>query len=169
MPLSFGAREVCMKDAEFFERVEKIRQKMYAIAYSYFSSESMAVDMVDDAVYRGYLKKHTLKEPKYFETWMIRILMNVCATAYKKSKRHRSFEEYIVDHEPSAQPTLDRLELKEAISSLPEELRRIITLKYYADYSTKEIADILNIPMGTVGSRVRKALELLRIELGGEL
>ena len=157
-----------MKDEEFFSRVEKIRQKMYAIAYSYFSSESMAVDMVDDAVYRGYLKKNTLKEPQFFETWLIRILMNVCATAYKKSKKHRSFEEYVVDHEPSAQPVLDRLELKEAIASLPEELRRIITLKYYAGYSTKEIAEILKIPMGTVGTRVRKALELLRIELGGE-
>ncbi|MBR5425639.1 MAG: sigma-70 family RNA polymerase sigma factor [Clostridiales bacterium] len=157
-----------MKDEEFFGRVEKIRQKMYAIAYSYFSSESMAVDMVDDAVYRGYLKKNTLKEPQFFETWLIRILMNACATAYKKSKKHRSFEEYVVDHEPSAQPVLDRLELKEAIASLPEELRRIITLKYYAGYSTKEIAEILKIPMGTVGTRVRKALELLRIELGGE-
>ena len=157
-----------MKDEEFFSRVGKIRQKMYAIAYSYFSSESMAVDMVDDAVYRGYLKKNTLKEPQFFETWLIRILMNACATAYKKSKKHRSFEEYVVDHEPSAQPVLDRLELKEAIASLPEELRRIITLKYYAGYSTKEIAEILKIPMGTVGTRVRKALELLRIELGGE-
>lgn len=157
-----------MKDEEFFSRVEKIRQKMYAIAYSYFSSESMAVDMVDDAVYRGYLKKNTLKEPQFFETWLIRILMNACATAYKKSKKHRSFEEYVIEHEPSAQPVLDRLELKEAIASLPEELRRIITLKYYAGYSTKEIAEILKIPMGTVGTRVRKALELLRIELGGE-
>jgi len=164
-----GRREVGMKDEEFFGRVEKIQQKMYSIAYSYFSSESMAVDMVDDAVYRGYLKKHTLKEPKFFETWMIRILMNVCATAYKKTKKHRSFEEYIVEHEPSSEPALDRLELKEAIAALPEDLRRIITLKYYADCSTKDIADILKIPMGTVGTRVRKALDLLRIELGGEL
>ena len=157
-----------MTDEVFFNRVEKIRQKMYAIAYSYFYSESMAIDMVDDAVYRGYLKKNSLKQEQFFETWMVRILMNLCATHYKKSKRHRSFEEYVVDHEPSAEIATNRLELMDAISHLPDDLKRIITLKYYGEYSTKEIADLLKIPMGTVGTRVRKALDLLRMELGGD-
>ena len=157
-----------MKDEEFFSRIEKIRGKMYAIAYSYFYSESMAVDMVDDAVYRGYLKKKSLKEEAYFETWMIRILMNLCCTEYKKEKRHRSFEEYVVDHEPSSEFSTERMELIDAVSHLPEEYRQIITLKYFGDYSTQQIAETLNIPMGTVGTRVRKALSLLRDELGGE-
>jgi len=157
-----------MKDDAFFERVEKIRGKMYAIAYSYFGSESMACDMVDDAVYRGYLKKNSLKEEAFFETWLIRILMNLCATHYKKMKRHRSFEEYIVEHEPAAEMATSRMELMDAVSHLPEDLRKIITLKYFGEYSTKEIAETLKIPMGTVGTRVRKALDLLRIELGGD-
>ena len=155
-----------MQDEAFFTRVEKIRSKMYAIAYSYFYSESMACDMVDDAVYRGYLKKNSLKEEAFFETWLIRILMNLCATQYKKMKKHRSFEEYIVEHEPSAEMATSRLELMDAVSHLPSELQKIITLKYFGEYSTKEIAEMLDIPMGTVGTRVRKALELLRIELG---
>lgn len=155
-----------MKDEAFFSRVEKIRSKMYAIAYSYFYSESIACDMVDDAVYRGYLKKNSLREEAFFETWLIRILMNLCATQYKKMKKHRSFEEYVVEHEPSAEMATSRLELMDAISHLPAELQKIITLKYFGEYSTKEIAELLDIPMGTVGTRVRKALELLRIELG---
>lgn len=45
-----------MKDEIFFERIEKIRGKLYRIAYPYFNSESMAVDMVDEAIYKAYLK-----------------------------------------------------------------------------------------------------------------
>ncbi len=157
-----------MNDEVFFSRVEKIRAKMYAIAYSYFYSESMACDLVDDAVYRGYIKRRTLKDESFFETWMIRILMNLCATQYKKSKKHRSFEEYVVEHDSTVEPPTRRLELIDAVSKLPEDLRKIITLKYFGDYSTKEIADMLDIPMGTVGTRVRKALDLLRIDLGGD-
>lgn len=159
---------VKMKDDVFFERVEKIRKKMYAIAYSYFFSESMACDMVDDAIYKGYLKKRTLREEQYFETWMIRILMNICATQYNKAKKHRSFEEYVVEHEPSAEFTTRNFELKEAVSHLPEDLRKIITLKYFGGYTTSEIADMLQMPMGTVGTHVRKAIGLLRSELEGE-
>ena len=139
---------------------------MYAIAYSYFYSESMAVDMVDEAVYKGYLKKKTLKEEAFFETWMIRILMNLCCTQYKKAKRHRSFEEYVVDHEPSSDFSSERIELIDAVSHLPEDYRKVITLKYFGEYTTQEIADLLGIPLGTVGTRVRKALALLKAELG---
>ncbi len=73
-------KESAMNDDVFFSKVEKIRQKMYAIAYSYFYSESTACDLVDDAIYRGFLKKKTLKNEDFFETWMIRILLNLCAT-----------------------------------------------------------------------------------------
>ena len=162
------ARGSVMNDDVFFSRVEKIRQKMYSIAYSYFFSESMACDLVDDAIYRGYLKKRTLKNEEFFETWMIRILMNLCATQYKKAKKHRSFEEYVVEHDSAVEPSTSKLELTEAVSRLPEELRKIITLKYFGGYSTKEIAETLDIPQGTVGTRVRKALDLLRNDLGGE-
>ena len=157
-----------MKDEEFFNRIEKIRGRLYAIAYSYFYSESMAVDMVDEAVYKGYLNKNTLKEEAFFETWLTRILMNLCCSHYKKMKRHSSFEEYMVDHEPSSDFSTERMELIDAISHLPEEYKEVITLKYFGDHTTQEIADLLGIPMGTVGTRVRRALAILKAELEGD-
>ncbi len=74
----------------------------------------------------------------------------------------------MVDHEPVLEPSISRLELSEALSRLPDDLQKIISLKYFAGYSTKEIAEMLDIPIGTVGTRVRRALDLLRIDLGGE-
>lgn len=154
-----------MKDEVFFERVENIRKKMFAIAFSYFKSESMAIDMVDEAIYKGFLKKRTLLKEEFFETWQIRILMNSCATQYKKAIRHRSFEEFVVDHSPDIELNTEKLELMDAVSRLPEDLRKVIRLKYFGGYTNQEISDTLKIPMGTVASRMRRALEQLRADL----
>lgn len=153
-----------LKDEEFFGRVDTIRKKMYRIAYSYMNSESMAIDMVDEAVYKGYLKKKQLKEEAFFETWMIRILMNLCATQYKKSQREVQLPESM---EWSDETEFENLDLKEAIAKLPEQYRQLVILKYFGGYSTKEMADLLDIPMGTVGTRISKALSILRVDLEG--
>ncbi|MBO4927008.1 MAG: RNA polymerase sigma factor [Clostridiales bacterium] len=154
-----------MNDEVFFERVEQIRKKMFAIAFSYFKSESMAIDMVDEAVYKGFLKKRSLRQEEFFETWLIRILMNTCATHYKKESRHRSYEEFVVEHSSELELNTQKLELMDAVSRLPEDLRKIITIKYFGGYTNQEIASTLKIPMGTVASRIRRALELLRTDL----
>lgn len=151
-----------MKDEEFFARVEKIRAKMYRIAYPYFNSESMTIDIVDEAIYRGYLKKRQLKNEEYMETWLIRILINQCKTKYEKSKKHTNLDEI---NEKSIASDIENLPLHEAIERLSEEYKKPIILKYFGGYTTVEIAKILDIPQGTVATRVRKALELLKLEL----
>ena len=157
-----------MTDEAFFNRVEQIRKKMFAIAYPYFRSESMAIDMVDEAIYKGFLKKRSLRQEEFFETWMIRILMNTCATQYKRSSRHQSFEEYTQDRHIGSVLDAQKMELMDAVSHLPNDLQRVVSLKYFGGYTTVEIADMLKIPQGTVSSRLRRAIEQLREELGGE-
>jgi RNA polymerase sigma-70 factor (ECF subfamily) len=60
------------------------------------------------------------------------------------------------------------LEFAQMIESLQPELRDIISLKYYSDYTLNEISAILNIPEGTVKSRLNRALNLLRLEVSDE-
>lgn len=157
-----------MTDEEFFNRVEKIRKKMFAIAFPYFRSESMAIDMVDEAIYKGFLKKRSLRKEEFFETWMIRILMNTCATQYKRSSRHQSFEEFELDHHAGSTLDSEKMELMDAVSHLSNDLQRVVSLKYFGGYTTVEIAGMLKIPQGTVSSRLRRALEQLREEMGDE-
>ena len=157
-----------MTDEEFFNRVEKIRKNMFAIAFPYFRSESMAIDMVDEAIYKGFLKKRSLRKEEFFETWMIRILMNTCATQYKRSSRHQSFEEFELDHHAGSTLDSEKMELMDAVSHLSNDLQRVVSLKYFGGYTTVEIAGMLKIPQGTVSSRLRRALEQLRGEMGGE-
>ena len=151
-----------MRDEEYFLRVEKIRAKLYRVAYPYFNSESMAIDMADEAIYRGYLKKRQLKDEKYMETWLIRILMNLCLNRCKKNKKQLHIDEL---PEESAPEAYDNLPLHQAIDRLPDNYKKPIILKYFGGYTTAEISAVLEIPQGTIATRIRKALQLLRIDL----
>ena len=154
-----------IKDDDFFDRIEKIRTKMIKIAYSYFSSESMAIDMVDEAIYKGYIKRKSLRELDYLETWMIRILINVCNSHYKKYSKINGIDEL---PEEATVDKYDSLPLKVALQKLPEKYRQVVVLKYFLGYGIAEIADVTETPQGTVATRLKKALGLLRIELQDE-
>lgn len=153
-----------MKDEIFFERIEKIRGKLYRIAYPYFNSESMAVDMVDEAIYKAYLKKKQLRQEQYMETWLIRILMNLCKTKYSKYKKQTGIDEMPED---ATYADYENIPLKEALVRLPQQYREVVVLKYFGGYTIAEIGQLLEIPQGTVATRMRKALELLRIDMAG--
>lgn len=151
-----------MKDDIFFERIEKIRGKLYRIAYPYFNSESLVVDMVDEAIYRAYLKKRQLRQEEYMETWLVRILINLCNTKYKRYKKQAGIEEM---PEEATYADFENLPLKDAMAKLPKQYCEVIVLKYFGGYTISEIGKMLNIPQGTIATRMRKALELLRLDM----
>lgn len=154
-----------MNDEIFFDRVDHIRVRLYKIAYTYLQSESMAVDAVDEAVYKGYVGKKRLREDRFMETWLVRILINVCKIQLGRSRRESCVEEL---SEQAGEDEYDGLPLKLAIQSLPEKYRVPVLLKYFGGYSTVEMAEILELPQGTVATRLRKALDLLRLEIEGD-
>lgn len=154
-----------MTEAEYIRRAEAIRSRLYRTAYLYLGSESQAVDAVDEAVYRGFLALKKLRRPEYCESWLTRILINVCKTERRRRGRLRSMEEA---PEGSWSGQLDQLPLREAIRRLPEELREVVVLRYFSGYTLEETAQALELPRGTVTSRQRRALELLRLELREE-
>ena len=92
---------------------------------------------------------------------MTRILLNECRRELKRQSRLRPLTEL---EEGAAEPP-DTLPLKEAVRQLPAALREVVVLRYFADCTLAETARILGIPQGTVVTRQRKALSLLRLEL----
>jgi len=88
-------------------------------------------------------------------------LLNECHREQKRRGRFRSLEEL---PEPSTEE-LDCLPLQDAILRLPKELKDVIILRYFSGYTLAETAEALQIPQGTVVTRQRRALKLLRLEL----
>ena len=150
---------------EFARRTEAIRARLYRTAYLYLGSKADALEAVDEAVYQALRALKKLREPAFFETWLTRIVLNECRRELRRRSRLAP-EEALPD---SADPVdYDALPLKEAIRRLPEELRTVIILRFFAGYTQAETAAALDIPQGTAATRQRRALELLRLELGEE-
>lgn len=150
-----------MNEQEYIRRAEALKQKLYRTAVLYLGSESAAVDAVDEAVYKGFCAYKKLRQPEFFDTWLTRILINACNTELRRRKRELSMDEL----PETAQEEFDALPLKEALRRLPRELHEVIVLRYFAGYTLEETARALDIPRGTVTTRQKKALSLLRLEL----
>lgn len=154
-----------MNNEEFAKRVEAVRTKLYKTALTYLGSESLAMDAVDEAVYKALCGRWKLRQPEFFDTWITRILINECHNELRRQKRF-----YPLDELPeTAIEEFDSLPLKEALRRLPKDLKDVIILRFFAGYTVSETAQTLNIPVGTVATRQRKALQLLRLELEEEV
>ena len=145
----------------FAQKVENLRPRLYRTAFCYLGSEAMALDALDEAVYRGLRSIKKLQQPEYFDTWMTKVLINECMRELKRNKRFQPLDDI---PELSAE-LFDHLPLQEAIRRLPKDLRDVVILRYFSGYTQAETAQTLEIPQGTVATRQRRALQLLRLEL----
>ncbi|WP_298029746.1 sigma-70 family RNA polymerase sigma factor [uncultured Dysosmobacter sp.] len=155
-----------MDKDEFAARTEAVKTRLYRTAYLYLGSDADALEAVDEAVYQALRALKKLREPEFFETWLTRILINECHRELRRRKRLAG-EEAIP--EAAGPDAYDALPLKEAVRRLPEELRLVVILRFFAGYTQAETAAALDIPQGTAATRQRKALQLLRLELGEEI
>lgn len=154
-----------MNNEEFGKRIENIRLRLYKTALLYLGSEAVALDAVDEAVYKALCSYKKLRQPEYFDTWITRILINECYNELRRQKRFRPIDEL----PESSVEVFDTLPLKEAICRLPKELKEVVILRYFAGYTLIETAETLQIPQGTVATRQRKALKVLKLELSEEV
>lgn len=154
-----------MTNELFTERVKAAKQKLYKTAILYMGSHSAAMDVLDEAIYKAWCARNKLREEKYFDTWITRILINECSNELRRQKRYCPIDEL----PETAAESFDHLPLKEAIRQLPKELRDVIILRFFSGFTLAETAQMLNIPQGTAASRQRKALQLLRLELEEEV
>ena len=154
-----------MNHEEFAKHIERVRTKLYRTALTYLGSEALALDAVDEAVFKALCGKWKLRQPEFFDTWITRILINECHNELRRQKRYYPLEEL----PETAAEEFDALPLKEALRRLPKDLKDVIVLRFFGGYTVAETARTLDIPPGTVATRQRKALELLRLELSEEV
>ncbi|MDD4089835.1 MAG: sigma-70 family RNA polymerase sigma factor [Tissierellia bacterium] len=138
------------------------KEMLYRVAFGYLHDETKSLDAVDEAVYQGYVHRNDLREPKFLKTWVTRILINECFKIIRNGKRELNMDVLPENQQDSVE---DSIHIKLVINSLPEDLRKVIILRYFGGFTISETAEILGIPDGTVSTRTRKALEVLRVEI----
>jgi len=157
------AEQASRGDEECFVAIcNALKSRLFRTAKGILGNETLALDAVSEAVFRAFKGIKRLREPKYAETWFIRILLNVANDMQRRKKY-----EIVMEKVPESlyYDNHDELEFNQMIKALQPELREIISLKYYSGYTLNEISGILNVPEGTVKSRLNRALNLLRLEV----
>lgn len=151
---------------------EQYKGQVYRTAYLLTRSESSAEDVTQDTFIRVFAKLATFDEAKSFEAWLYRVTINVAKNYFRKNKLIQFID--FAAHSQVDNPSLqvlqkeqDRLLWKQ-IYSLPYKLQSVIILKYMNECSQEEIAEILNIPVGTVKSRISSGLKKLKVRLEKE-
>ena len=135
----------------------------YRLARAILRDATEAQDATHDAFEQAWRKWSTLRDPARFEPWFDRILVNTCRDRLRTTRRHAtdiSAEVAISAGDQFAQAH-DRDLLFKAIATLPPEHRVVIALRYYRDMTVESIASLLDIPAGTVHSRLHYALKRL--------
>ena len=139
-----------------------------------------AEDAAQEAVVRAWRAWPALRERTAARSWLISITINVCRDWLRGrfGQRRRLTESLTgandeprpiaqLDADPGASDHAAALDLRHAISTLDEELRTIVALRYYAGMDSTTIGAALGIPAATVRTKLRRALGLLRERLGG--
>lgn len=147
----------------FIKEVRDAEAMLYHISKSILKNDSDCGDAVQETLLKAYEKLPTLKKEKFFRTWVTRILINECKGILRKRKNVIPYENYMDNARMFEENRYDHLYL--AIMELPEELRILITLYYMEGFSQKEISEILDIPEGTIKSRLSRARDFLKVQL----
>jgi len=173
-------RRIKKGDREAFMAVTHLYQKkVFLLAYSFFRNKEDALDIVQETFLRLYQKISMFQEGKNFQSWLLQITKNLCIDSYRRNHGRNGqigFEKSI-DQMDLSNPDerTDHLssDIKEIISrclkKLSERQRMIFVMKHYNNLEYNEIAQILNIALGTVKSLNFKAVQNMRVTMSSYL
>ena len=153
-----------MKNEEFTQAILGMTDTLYRITSTQLRQQADREDAVQECLRKAWEKRHHLRDERYLQTWVIRILLNECHNIQRRTNRILPTEEVpVVQHHQEEHP------LKAALLQLEKRYRVPLLLHYLEGYSVAEVAHILRVPQGTVKtwlSRGRKALkEILNEEV----
>ncbi len=153
-----------MTNDEFSSRIVSMMQTLYRVSYSQLSQSCDRDEAVQECLCKAWLKRGQLKDERFMQTWVIRILINECHNIQRKAMRESPLE----DLPERSAPADAQYELHDVLLGLDETLRLPLQLYYIEGFSVGEIAHILRCPQGTVKTRMRRGRQALKKTLYGE-
>ena len=163
----------------YVELVNRYKDKLLNFVFQFLGDIEQAEDVVQDTMVRLYEKKHYYKEIAKFSTWIYTIARNLANTELRKRKRRKTTYLSQLSKEerqfeiPAVQDDVDQSlhnefindRIQSAINNLPEHFKLVIILRDIQELSYDDISNIVEVPLGTIKSRINRA----RIQLQAEL
>ncbi|MSU78340.1 MAG: sigma-70 family RNA polymerase sigma factor [Gemmataceae bacterium] len=142
---------------------------LYRYAYRLSGATQAAEDLTQEVFLQAQKMLHQLRDPANAKSWLFTILRNAYLHRVRaeKSTRFVSLDGVaeVADRGNAPVPIVDSAQLQAALNQLPEVFRTPVILYYFEDFSYKDIAEQMNVPLGTVMSRLARAKMVLRQSL----
>jgi RNA polymerase sigma factor (sigma-70 family) len=155
-------------DEEFSALTQRHVDAAYRLAWAILGNDGDAEDAIQDAFALAWRHRRDLRDPARFDAWFGRILVNVCRQRLKQRSRQRI--RALESDDGAAPDPLAQVSARDsvvrAMSRLGPDHRIVILLRYWADMTVEEIAARLDVPEGTVKSRLHYALRSMRDRMG---
>ncbi|MBY0097343.1 sigma-70 family RNA polymerase sigma factor [Mesobacillus maritimus] len=155
-------------DEAFLELFQKYEQDLYRMAFVYVKNQDDALDVLQETAYKAFKNIETLREPRYLKTWLIKIAIS-CATDLIRKRKNVVYLNQ-TDMELASKDSTDvtmTITMQQILETLDELEKSIVFLKYYSELTFKEIAELKDLPLGTVKTTLYRALAKLRVEMKG--
>lgn len=157
----------------FGTRLDALRPRLYRLAFSWCKDAFQADDLVQEAMARALQKRSQLRDEEMLDRWVTRILANLWMDLIRRSGREDSLEiiqeELRVDDdlEPECLHCRDEMieRVRKAVMRLPEGQRMVVTLVDLEEFSYRDVSAILDVPIGTVMSRLSRGRQALKTML----
>lgn len=137
------------------------RDRLYRVAFSWCGDEMLADDLVQETIETAICKRQQLRDASKLFPWMYRILNNAWFAHLRKNRKYDILDDNIVSDEMGPYSSCQELELvtqvRAAVALLPKKQRQVISLVDLAELQYCEVAEVLDIPIGTVMSRLHRA------------
>jgi RNA polymerase sigma-70 factor, ECF subfamily len=145
------------------------KEKLYKMAYVYMHNEDDALEVFHETIYKAFESLSKLKNDEYFSTWMMRILINSAIDLLRKKKKVVPINKEVLENisETSSFNSDIQIDLLKAMEEIEEKYKTVLLLRYYQDYSVKQIASMLKCPEGTVKTNIRRGLDKLKEKMKG--
>jgi RNA polymerase sigma-70 factor (ECF subfamily) len=148
----------------------------YKLAFTYLGNQHDAMDAMEEMIVRLYENIHQLKKEDSFYSWSKTILVNSCKSLLKKRKKLVLVDEWEEHPEINRKPSIgnpfenseQQIDIQQLLLVLNEQQAEAIKLKYFLDLDYQTIAELTNVPVGTVKSRIFQGLKKLKNQFGGK-
>lgn len=149
---------------DFQRQLEQLRPRLYRLAFSWCHNSALAEDLVQEALIKALKNEQQLRDPALLPSWLFSILNNCWRDHFRKNREMDDIddiEDFQYAHDETPERTHSQtqivVQVRNAIEQLPLGQRQVITLVDLEELSYIEVAAILNIPVGTVMSRLSRA------------
>lgn len=148
-----------MDPAVFMAEIDRLTDQLYKTAWAILKNEADVADAIQESITDGFEKRGELRQPQYFRTWLIRILINNCYQILRQRQR-----EAFTDIPESGSE--DRYQeddgFKQLLARVDEKYQLVLTLYYADEYTVHEIAKMLQMKENTVKTWLARGREQVR-------